>query len=214
MLVSEIITLAEAQCDESYEVPEWIKLINMCLSDLTPVAKNVVNNSDIAVTVANGKATIPIVEDTKLSTAHEILNVYYTPAAGKEVQLRRLSIRDSFSVGWKMDMTNLYLQGLGEEATGTIRVDAYNRLTPIVYSSGEETFVPDTPDIPEQYHNLIVSFICSKSQQREEEPNDKVDFQNEYVEGKQGFAIDRIKQMEPWNIRKLRQMVGGTQANA
>ena len=82
-----------------------------------------------------------------------------------------------------------------------------------MYSSAQTRLI-DTPDIPEQYHNLIVSFICSKSQQREEEPNDKADFQNEYMEGKQGFAIDRIKQMEPWNVRKLRQMVGGTQANA
>jgi len=203
MLISDIITLVDDQTDEIYDNGEWVTLINQCLDDLTPIAKMINTYDSIAITVASKRASIAIASDTNLPNVHEIVNLYYTPNGGKETRLKRLVLNDSYSKGWKLDSGKIYLQGLGTEVTGTVRVDAYKKLTHIVYVASPESYTPTSPDLPEQYHGLIVSYLCAKCQQREEEPSDKQDFWNDYMTEKQNFTIDRIKQMEPWKLKNL-----------
>ncbi len=208
MLVSKIISLAEAQSDESYDKEDWVDLINLCQDELTSVAKILETKEGIAVTVASGKASIAIASDADLAKQHRILNVYYTPilTGGTEGQLRRLQPQDNYSKGWKMDATKIYLQGLGIETAGTMRVDFYKKLTHI--QSVSDAYVPDTPDIPEEYHGIYVSFLCSKSQQREEETEDQASFESQYNNAKQAFALERLMQMEPWNVKNLQNANG------
>lgn len=208
MLVSKIISLAESQSDESYDKEDWVDLINLCQDELTPLAKILEIKSGIAVTVASGKASITIASDADLAKQHRILNVYYTPtiAGGTEGQLRRLQPKDNYSKGWKLDATKVYLQGLSTETAGTVRVDFYKKLTHI--QSVSDAYVPDTPDIPEEYHGIYVSFLCSKSQQREEETEDQSVFEAQYNSAKQAFALDRLIQMEPWNAKNLQTVNG------
>lgn len=202
MLVEKIISLAERQCDEAYTSDDWVDLFNMCQDELTPYAKILTTKTGIAVTVTSKTATIDTSADTDLSEAHEILNVYYKPSAATTyVQLRRLRISDLISKGWKMNGEDIELTGLGTEITGSVKVDYYKKLTHVVYADG--TFTPTTPDIPAEYHGLYVSFLCSKSQQREEEAEDKADFQAEFNAGKQQFYYDRLKKMEPWNLKNV-----------
>ena len=211
MLVSKLISIAEDQCDEPLDsTQDWIDLFNLCQDDLTLVAKMLVPIDDIAVTVTSGKASIVIADDAGLSTAHRILNVYYTPASGKEIEMRRLQPRDSYSKGWKLDTVNLYLQGLGTESTGIVRVDIYKKLSHITYVESPESYTPASPEIPEEYHGMYISWLCAKNQQREEEPSDKADFMSEYSQTKQTFAIDRLREMEPWNMKEL-QMIQAQQ---
>ena len=202
MLIEKIISLSERQCDESYTSDDWVDLFNMCQDELTPYAKMLATATGISVTVTNKTATIDTSEDDELACAHEILNVYYKPAyATSYVQLRRLRISDLISKGWKMNGEDIVLTGLGTEATGSVKVDYYKKLAHIAYIDG--TFTPEVPDIPAEYHGLYVSYLCSKSQQREEESQDKSDFQNEFNTGKQQFYYDRIKKMEPWNLKNV-----------
>ncbi len=210
MLVSKIISLAEAQCDESYDIDDWVDLYNLCQDELTPVAKILDTKSSPAVTVTAGKASITIATDTTaLALAHRILNVYYTPAGGTEVPLRRLHPQDDYAKGYKLDATKLYLQGLGTEATGVVRTDFYKKLAHCVYVASPESYTPTTPEIPDEFHGLYVSYLCGKSQQREEEPQDEQDFMSEYEKAKQSFALERLVQMEPWNIKNIPQSGGG-----
>ena len=203
MLVSEIISLADDQSEGSYTVAEWLALFNWCQDDLTPVAKILTPVSGISVTVTATKTSITLASNADLSTAHEIINVYYAPASGLEVPLRRLDYRDNYSKGWKLDATKLYLQGLGTEATGTVRADFYKKLTHCVYVASPESYTPTTPEIPAEYHGLYVSFLCGKCQQREEENEDMGIFMAEYNKARADFELDRIKQMEPWNYSKI-----------
>lgn len=204
MLISEIIALAEEQCDESYTKAEWIKLFNQCQDDLTPIAKMLYTVENIAVTVASKAASIVIASNATLANAHEIKNVYYLPTVtgAAETQLRRLLVTDRKSKGWKLDPENIKLQGLGAETAGTMAADYYKKLAHCVYVASPESYTPTTPEIPEEYHNLYVLYLCAKSQQREEEPEDMATFLAEYNQAKANFALDRIKQMEPWNYQK------------
>jgi hypothetical protein len=203
MLISEIIALAEEQCDEVYTKAEWIKLNNQCQDDLTPVAKMLYTVESIAVSVASKAASIVIANNATLVNAHEIKNVYYLPtAAGAvETQLRRLPVTDRKSKGWKLDPANIKLQGLGTETDGTVAADYYKKLAHCVYVASPESYTPTTPEIPAEYHNLYVLYLCAKSQQREEENEDMATFMAEYNQAKANFALDRIKQMEPWNYQ-------------
>jgi len=207
MLVADIIALAEAQADESYGPQDWVDLFNLCQDELTPLAKMLTTKAGIVVTVTSGKAEITIASDTDLVTAHRILNVYYTPTitGGKEVQLRRLQAFDSASKGWKLDGAKLYIQGLSTETAGTVRADFYKKLAHVVYVASPESYTPTTPEIPEEFHDLYVAYLCYKCQQREEEPEDEADFKGEYKTRKEEFAVARIAQMEPWNLKYLQQ---------
>jgi hypothetical protein len=205
MLWDEIISLVEKQSDEDYDAADWTELINLLQDELTPLAKMPGSKEGLSVTVTGGKAEITLADDTDLATAYMIRHVFYTPTieGGKEVQLRRLQPFHSIK-GWKQDDAKIYLQGLGTEAAGTVRVEFYKRLSQVVYAEGPpETFTPTGPEIPAEFHYIYVPYLCMKSQQREEEPEDKRDFEAEYKEAKQAFAVARIAQMEPWNIKYL-----------
>ncbi len=213
MLISKIISMAEAQTDESYAKSDWIDIYNMCQDELTQVAKILKTKSEIAVTVSSKTASITIANDADLAAAHKVKNIYYLPTTSPvsvETRLRRLPLEDNYSKGWKMDNDKIYLQGLGAETAGTVRADYYKKLAHCVYVSSPESYTPTTPEIPDEYHGIYVSYLCGKCQQREEEPNDKADFMSEYNQAKQIFTIDRISAMEPWTLKDYMQALSSS----
>lgn len=193
MTVTEIIAAAQLQAEEVYDDPTWISYINMALDDLTPVAKVLKKKENISVTLTDGKGTINILSDQDLSQAHEFLNVF----ANNEM-LRRLPVTDNVSKGWKLLTGEILLQGLSG-TSATCRVDYYQRLKHVSSLSDD---VETISGLPSQYHHLIVLYCAARSQQKEEELNDKTDFYNEYILGKRQLAIDRIWEMEP-HLRKF-----------
>jgi len=206
MKVSDIIAQAQVQADESYSDPIWIMFINRALDDLTGVAKNIATEEIRTIAIANGAGTIPLIsEANELKTAHEILNVYYAGVAGqktiKKTQLRKLHLNDTYSKGWKRDAVNLYVQGLeADMTTATITVDYYKKLSHAAKVDDDLAAL----GLPEQYHDLVLAFVCARSQQAEEELNDKNDFYAEYLAGKRLFAIDRTWDAEPENRKFIR----------
>jgi len=196
--VADIIALAEIQTNESYDDLTWIKFINAALDDLTPIAKILKSKANIALTLTSGAGTIVLASDADLVKAHEILQVYFTPTAGVKKQLRKLPVHDTYSEGWVIDSINLNVQNAGA-VNGAIAVNYYEKLQPV-------TALADVPDLPVQYHNLIVLYVCAKSQQLEEELSDKNDFYNEYSAGKMVFASDRLRIMEPHKRKLIRQL--------
>lgn len=206
MNVQEIITLAQMKSEEVYDDPTWIGFINAGIDDLTPIAKLLKTVTLEAETLVSGYVEINIVADPAngLEEAHEVLSVYATvtdPVGGKRKQLRRLNMNDNISQGWKLTYDKLIIQHLGADVVeATIEVDIYKKPDHV-----ED--MEDIPEFPAQYHTLLVLYICAKSQQKEEELNDKNDFYAEYIMGKNGMALDRIWETEPQNrkfIRKAR----------
>ncbi len=196
MTVAEIIAAAQLQAEEVYDDPTWISYINMALDDLTPVAKVLKKKENIRVTLTNGRqGTINIATDQDLSQAHEFLNVF---ANGE--MLRRLPVTDNVSKGWKLLAGEILLQGLSG-TFATCRVDYYQRLKHVRLLSDD---IETISGLPAQYHHLIVLYCAAKSQQKEEELNDKNDFYSEYMLGKRQLAIDRIWEVEPHNRKFIR----------
>lgn len=198
MQVSDIIMAAQVQAQEVYDDQTWIQFINAAIEDLIPVAKLLESSPTFSVALSGGKGTVSVATNDSLKTAHEVLNVYQEQAGVTE-QLRRLPMTDNYSKGWKLTSGELLLQGLEGASTTDIRLDYYKKI-PFVSSP------LDVPEVPEQYHNLLVLYVCAKSQQKEEELNDKNDFYQEYLVGKQNFAIDRTWAMEPQNRKFLRKL--------
>lgn len=195
MTVAEIIAAAQLQAEEVYDDPTWISYINMALDDLTPVAKVLKKKENISVTLTGGQGTITIATDQDLSQAHEFLNVF----ANNEM-LRRLPVTDNVSKGWKLLAGEILLQGLSG-TSATCRVDYYQRLKHVSSLSDD---IETISGLPAQYHHLIVLYCAAKSQQKEEELNDKNDFYSEYMLGKRQLAIDRIWEVEPHNRKFIR----------
>ena len=220
MTAAEIIALARIRAEEAYDNPTWIGFINACLDDLTTVAKLLKRETVALCAVASGATSIPLTgvgANANLAAAQEILNLYVTPTtpAGPQSQYRRLPMSDFVSAGWKMNLDAIEVQGIpavgGVAVTvATVIVDYYKKITPV-------TAIADIPEIPTQYHNLIVNYICAKSQQKEEELNDKNDFYAEYVRGKNDFSLDRMWEMEPSHRKYIKRaritakVGGGTQ---
>lgn len=195
MLVSEIIAMVQLQVEEVYDDPTWISYINAALDDLTPVAKILRRKDDLTVPITDGKGTISLLSDPDLADAHEILYVY----AGGEM-LRRLPASDNISKGWKEYAEEIILQGLSG-TSATCRIDYYKKLGHVSSLSDD---LESVSGLPSQYHQLVVSYCAAKSQQKEEELNDKNDFYSEYVLGKRQMAVDRIWEMEPHNRKFIR----------
>lgn len=195
MLVSEVISQARLQSEEVYEDSVWISYINMCLDDLTPVAKILKSKSDIAVALTDGKGTINILNDSELKYSHEILYVY---ANGE--QLLRLPVNDNNTPGYKVFTGEIVLQGL-TGTSATCKVDYYCRLKHVSSLTDD---IEAVSGLPAQYHHLIVLYCAAKSQQKEEELADKNDFYQEYLLGKQNMAVDRIWMVEPQNRKLIR----------
>ena len=200
MLVSEIIERAQTQAEEVYDPTTWIQFINLALDDLTPVIKMLTTKDGIAVALTEGNGEIAIASDADLAKAHEFLNVYFKPTGGSLEQLKGpLPLSNTYTKGWKQTAIQILFQNCGA-VNGTARVDYYKKLNHV-------TSIGDTPELPDQYHNLLILYACAKAQQKEEELNDKNDFYAEYLASKKNMAIDRIWMMEPQNrkfIRKAR----------
>ena len=201
MKVSELIALSEIQSEESYDDPTWISYINAGLDDLTPVVKLLKSKKSIAAaTNANGEATIAISGDTDLSKSHEFLKLFFTPGSGTIRELRRLPYSDNYSEGWKLDSDNITIKAtVGSDAGAKARVDYYQKLQH-VSTAGDD--IASVTGLPEQYHHLLLHYCVDRSQQKEEELNDKADAFQEYILGKNNMAIDRIWIMEP-HMRKF-----------
>ncbi len=204
MTVAEIIALTQVQAEEVYDDPTWISYINMALDDLTPVAKVLRKKENLNVTLTGGQGTINVAADQDLSQAHEFLSVF----ANSEM-LRRLPVTDNVSRGWKLLTGEILLQGLSG-TSATCRVDYYQRLKHVISLSDD---LETVSGLPAQYHLLVVLYCAAKSQQKEEELNDKNDFYSEYLLGKRQMAVDRIWEIETHNrkfIRKTRiaQLIG------
>lgn len=197
MKVSDIIALAQLQAEEIYEDPTWIKYINLALDDLTPVVKLLTKKTGITVTWTSGSASIVIANDTDLAKAHEFLFVYVVKST-TTLQLRRLPLSDNVSDGWKLTMTEIALQNTGGVTGDTVRVDYYRKLLPVA-TTGDD--VETVSGLPAQYHQLLIMYCVAKSQQKEEELNDKNDAYAEYLLGKQQLALERVWAMEP-HMRK------------
>lgn len=207
MTVAEIIAMAQIQAEEVYDNPTWIGFINAALDDLTTVAKLLKRETVVSLTVTAGAASIPLIgvgANANLAAAQESINLYVLPTtpAGTQSQYRRLPMSDFVSAGWKMNLDAIEVQGIPPVGTvavtvATVIVDYYKKINAV-------TVIADIPEIPAQYHNLIVNYICAKSQQKEEELNDKNDFYGEYMRAKNDFALDRIWEMEPQNRKYIK----------
>jgi hypothetical protein len=198
MLVSEIITLAQAQSRELYPDQDWIDYINMALDDLTPVAKMPGEKRNISVTPTNGEAVIDMSEDPDLAKVHEVLQVYYTPTApaGPRMMLRRLGQHGISGAGWYLIGTDtLKLQGL-TGTSGKVDVAYYRKLSHVTSPS-------DTPDLPAEYHYLLVLYAVTRAMEREMSLEDRNTIYSDYLAAKRQFAYDRIWAAEPHNRRRL-----------
>jgi len=213
MKVQDVIELAQIQSDEMYEVDTWVHYINLALDDLTPVAKILVTKEDISLTPVNGNVSFSLPE-SDLEDYHEILDVFVKDGANPYMQLRRLPSSNTFSRGWRQEAESLILQNLGESDTVAMKVNYYRKLR---HATPDAAGLSAEIDIPEQYTPLVVAYVCAKSQQKEEELDDKNDFFAEYLRGRNNMAMDRIWEMEPHNRRFLRKarvlsQVGFTQS--
>ncbi len=201
MKTSEVIELADNLADAILDTEQWVALINLCLNDLTPVAKILKAKKGIEVTLTDGNGSIDIADDEALNKAHEIRTVYIN---GR--QLRRLPQYDRLSMGWHKESDCILIQGMpADMEIGTVDVYYYERL-PHVRIPDELQGIDDDIPLPEEYCNLVYLYIAAKSQESEEEIEDERNFWSLYKEGKQQFALDRIWEMEPENRPFIRQM--------
>lgn len=221
MDVLQLIRIAHLQTEERYDNDLWKIYINACLDDLTPAAKMLKTSVVPNVPVVNGMATIAlsgVTANAELAKMHECLYVHLTPTeeiiagtptpitVARPHQVSRLSMADRMSFGWQLTSDEISTINIPQSRNGntisraTITISYYKKLNHVLS-------VADVPELPEQYHNLIVLYLCAKSQQKEEEINDKQDFYGEYLLGKANMARDRIWETEPQNrkfIRKAR----------
>lgn len=210
MKVSDIIVIAENLAEEKYLQPVWLGWINSGLDDLTPVAKILKVWDSGPLAVVDNEVVINFA-GIDLEDAHEILNLHFkiTVPVGiinRFTQLRRLPVNDFESQGWKMVSGKITIQGMDDNVDGIeVKVDYYDRLK---YVTDPEEDLTQT-GLSTKYHSLILTYVCAKSQQKEEELEDKGDFWNEYLMAKAVMAMDRTWEMEPQNrklIRKARIM--------
>lgn len=210
MTAAEVIALAQLQSEETYDDPTWLKYINACLNDLTPLMKLLNKKEGISVTLTNGNCSISISSDADLAKAASFLNVYFTPSAGSIEQLRRVPVSDNTSKGWKLTQTSIDLQNCGS-VNGAARVDYYKRLQPVSLTSDDLLAVTG---LPPEYHHMVVLYCVAKSQQKEEELDDANNAYAEYQLGKKQLLYDRTWEMEPHMRRYLKRakvaMLGGT----
>ena len=201
MTVEELIEQAEIRSEEVYSDEVWIGFINAALDDLTPVAKLLRRVTLTALVPVNDMIIIDVTDEGNedLLNSHEVLLIYYqsTTPASRQKQLRRISLSDSYSTGWKRTEDTIILQGITGSTAGTVVIDTYRKLDHVAETS-------DIPDLPEQYHQLVLMYICSLSQQKEEELEDKRDFFGEYLMGKNQMAIDRTWEMEPHHRKTIK----------
>ncbi len=185
----DIITAVELLTDSGYDNANWLVYINSGLDDLTAVAKILVTKSNIPVTLVSNGATIDVSADSDLAKAHFFLHVWFTPSGGAIKRLRRLPIGDKYSEGWKLVNGDIIIQNIAGASSGVVRVDYYKRLEHL-------TSTNQSPEIPEEWHNLLVLYCAYKSQLQEEELEEAIAFRKDYQELKAQFAAVRQRDVE------------------
>ncbi len=200
MNVAEIIALAQSSASVEYADTVWIGFINAALDDLAPSSKYLKRETVNALVVAGGETSIPLVgagANSNLVNAQEIISLSLTPTVpvGPRRMYRRLHASTIVSDGWQRDMDAIYVQGVPD--VGGVPVTEVTAIVNYYKKLARVTSVADIPEIPEQYHYMIVPFICAMSQQKEEELDDKNDFYMDYLRRKNEFALDRTWEMEP-----------------
>lgn len=208
MKTSEVIELADTLSDSILDNDQWVALINLCLDDLTPVAKNLKTRAGLEVEFIDGKGTVDIAGDEDIAKAYEIKTFYID---GRP--LRPLPNYDRLAKGWKDADGSILIQGMGTAESGTADIDYYERL-PHVQIPDEVEGTDDDIPLPDEYCSLVITFIAAKSQQAEEEIQDEQNFWQLYLQGKQQFALDRIWKMEPENRKYIREMRVQVQASS
>jgi hypothetical protein len=208
MTVQEIIDLIWSQTEENgttYPKEVLMGYINLALDDLTIDAKMLDNAPDIPVTVTNAKAVLRIFDTPVLATVHEMVDVFFKPDGGKEERLRKLPSGDIVSRGWVFTSSELQLRNLGLlSGTGSAHLVYYRKFKRV-------TAPEDVPELPEQYHNMLVLKGCALVQEREASTDLKRDFLYEYTLAKQAFSLQRMWEMEPQHRNLIRQVraIGG-----
>lgn len=198
LTVLDIINQAREQTEENaatYPDPVVLNYYNAAIADLTPVAKMLTSQENVALVIQinNATAQLPM-------TAHEIVAVYFLPVGGVEVLLRQIPPHNPVSRGWVQLANQLRIRNGAPIPPGsTIRVDFYRRLL-------QAASLTDTPDLPPQYRNLLVLYCCAKIQERAAMLPIKNDFLAEYLLAKQQFALQRIWDMEPHNQTAIAQL--------
>ncbi len=202
MTVAELIALARAQTQEAYDDSTWIGYVNLALDDLTPVAKILRIKAGVPVAWSGSSGAVAIADDADLANGYEFLSVWHEGSSGAR-QLRRLSVFDDVSEGWKLTATQILLQNVSGARVGdTIRVEYYRRLAHVGSVNDD---IEAVSGLPSEYHNLVLFYCVAKARQREEELDTKTDVYNEYLLGKQLMALERIWMMEPQHRKEIRQ---------
>jgi hypothetical protein len=200
MTVAEIYGVAETLTEEEYIEAEWLEMLQKVLDEMTAAAKLLKTKTGIAITLdSNGNGTITIAEDVDLKTAYKNIAVFFTPTGGVEKRLRKLNWHDEVSTGWRDDDTYIYLRNMKDSA-GTVRVDYYQRLA---YSEVEGDEGEYTLNLPEDYNHVVISGLCTKATQKEEDLDRKKDFEQEYMSLLAAMRIERTLKAEPWNKSSL-----------
>lgn len=212
MKVNEIIDLAQLQSEEVYDEPTWIGYINLALDDLTPAAYFLRSKEGIPITLTGGNAEIDLLADEDLKRQHQIISVYFTetqPEVKSTRQLRMLSFTNNATEGWKIIDNKLKLQKIKLADAGTCRIDFYSKLGHV---SSVEDDIELVAGLPEQFHHLLVDYMCAKSQQKEEELDDKNDFYNDYLMNKRIFTLEQKIKLEPHRRKRYEKMIIQLQA--
>lgn len=188
MLATQIIQAAEALTNETYDEATWIDWINFCLDDLSQVAYRP-GRKTVSLTTGTNEYEVP-------SGIQEIFGIVYETSDGKQFAVRQINPTDVYSRGWKRQ-DKIVLQGLSVTTGDNLVISCYTNFTHITSTSEE-------PELEPQYHELIVLYLASRSQQKEEELNERMDFYKEYLERRQQYAQSRLSQAESWrkSVRK------------
>lgn len=200
MLVSNAIEQAELITDTMLEDNEWVMLLNMCLDDLTPIAKFIKEKDNISVPFSGGEARIDLTNgELGINDIYEVRTVYVDSRL-----YRKLPYWDRYSKGWKQGNNEIIICNPDaiDNSTATVKLIYYARLPHV----SVENITTENIPLPEEYCNLAVLYMAAKSQQNEEEIEDEKNFWQLYLQGKQQFAYDRIWVMEPENRKLIRSL--------
>lgn len=193
MTAEEMIILAKDWSDEDYDNPTWLKYLNAGLDDLTPISKILKRTGDIVLVIAaNGSASVNMNDIAMPTDMHVIVTAYINGHP-----LRKLPANDPISAGWKSTADTLLFQNITPVGAVILTLDYYKKLS-------HATVIGFVPEIPTEYHPLLVLYMCAKSKAKEQELNEKNDFYMEYMQGKAAMAMGRAWDMEPFNRRILR----------
>jgi len=190
MTGQQIIEAAMGLTNETYDESTWLNWINFCLDDLSQVAYRP-GRKEVALTADTYEYDVP-------SDIQEIFGCVIKKQDGALVPIRQLNPLDTYSTGWKLQ-DKIILQKIDFTTGDTLVVSCYTNFAHLAS-------VNETPELEEQYHELIVLYLASRSQQKEEELEERVDFYKEYLDRRAQYAEIRKRQAESWRRSVRRAM--------